>query len=86
MPQHIRLASNIVDCLGQIIRQCWIGMIRIVRAVAMIAHVHRNHAATINIEDPSIDYAEAFVDLRPAALPEARDRADGLLRFLLGDG
>ncbi len=47
--------------------------------------LHRDHAATINVEDPSINYAEVFADLRPNELAEARDKADSLIRFLLRD-
>ena len=46
---------------------------------------HRDHAATINVEDPAVEYAEVFADLRPADLPKARDLADSLIRFLLRD-
>ncbi len=35
---------------------------------------------TVNIEDPSIQYAEVFADLRPAELPQVRDLAHGLIR------
>lgn len=47
--------------------------------------LHRDHAATINVEDPTVNYAECFVDLRPAELPRACALADELIRFLLRD-
>ncbi|MFO1052938.1 MAG: PIG-L family deacetylase [Planctomycetota bacterium] len=42
--------------------------------------LHRDHSMTVNIEDPSIQYAEVFADLRPAELPQVRDLAHGLIR------
>ena len=45
--------------------------------------LHRDHATTVNIEDPSIQHAEIFVDLRPAELREVRDLATRLYRRLM---
>ena len=47
--------------------------------------LHRDHAATVNVEDRAVQYAELFADLRPADLQRARDLAEPLYRFLLGD-
>lgn len=48
--------------------------------------LHRDHAATVNVEDKQVQYAELFADLRPADLQKAKDLADPLFRFLLRDG
>lgn len=45
----------------------------------------RDHAATVNVEDPAIQHAELFCDLSPAELPEVRDLAERLYRRLLRD-
>ncbi|MDA0932583.1 MAG: PIG-L family deacetylase [Planctomycetota bacterium] len=45
--------------------------------------LHRDHATTVNIEDPAIQHAEIFVDLRPAELREVRDLATRLYRRLM---
>ncbi len=47
--------------------------------------LHRDHAATVNVEDPAVQHAELFVDLRPAELTLVRERADSLFRYLLRD-
>ena len=46
---------------------------------------HRDHAATVNVEDPAVQYAELFADLRPVELQRAADLASPLYRFLLRD-
>ncbi|MCA8955361.1 MAG: PIG-L family deacetylase [Planctomycetes bacterium] len=46
---------------------------------------HRDHAATVNVEDPSIQYAELFADLRPAELEAVQALTDPLFRHLLRD-
>ena len=43
--------------------------------------IHRDHAATVNVEMPDVQYAEAFVDLSPAQLPEFTQRLNALLDF-----
>lgn len=48
--------------------------------------LHRDHAATVNVEDASVQHAELFADLRPADLPRAEQLADPLYRYLLGEG
>jgi LmbE family N-acetylglucosaminyl deacetylase len=45
--------------------------------------LHRDHATTVNVEDPSIQHAEIFADLRPAELREVRDLATRLFRRLM---
>lgn len=47
--------------------------------------LHRDHAATVNVEDKQVQYAELFADLRPADLQQAKELADPLFRFLLRD-
>jgi len=47
--------------------------------------LHRDHAATVNVEDPAVQYAELFADLRPVDLQPAKELADRLYRFLLRD-
>lgn len=47
--------------------------------------LHRDHAATVNVEDRKVQYAELFADLRPADLQRAKDLAEPLYHFLLGD-
>ena len=47
--------------------------------------LHRDHAATVNVEDSAVQYAELFADLRPEELAEVRDLAVPLYRRLLGD-
>lgn len=47
--------------------------------------LHRDHAATVNIEDASIQYAELFADLRPHQLASTLAMAEPLYRFLLRD-
>jgi len=41
--------------------------------------LHRDHSMTVNVEDPAIQYAEVFADLRPGDLLTARDRAQAAL-------
>jgi LmbE family N-acetylglucosaminyl deacetylase len=48
--------------------------------------LHRDHAATVNVEDRGVQYAELFADLRPAELDEFRALAEPLYRRLLRDG
>ena len=48
--------------------------------------LHRDHAATVNVEDPAIQYAELFADLRPAELQNVLEMAEHLYRHLLRDG
>ena len=47
--------------------------------------LHRDHAMTVNVEDPAVQYAEVFADLRPEELPIVRDKAHALFRHLLRD-
>lgn len=47
--------------------------------------LHRDHAATVNVEDRSVQYAELFADLTPDRLLRARELAEPLYRYLLGD-
>ena len=47
---------------------------------------HRDHAATVNIEDQSIQYAELFADLRPEELEETLGMVELLYKRLLRDG
>ena len=47
--------------------------------------LHKDHAATVNVEDGKVQHAEMFADLRPAELPRARELAENLYRFLLRD-
>ena len=46
--------------------------------------LHRDHAMTVNIEDPTVAYAEVFADLRPDALPVVRARAAALFVVMSG--
>jgi LmbE family N-acetylglucosaminyl deacetylase len=46
---------------------------------------HRDHSATVNIEDNAVQYAEVFVDLRPRDLAQARDLVEAAHRFLAKD-
>ncbi len=48
--------------------------------------LQRDHAATVNIEDPRVQRVEVFADLRPAQLAAVRDRAEELYRLLLRPG
>jgi len=48
--------------------------------------LHRDHAMTVNVEDPAIRHAEVFADLRPGRLARVRGLAVALLRFLLAGG
>ncbi len=45
--------------------------------------LHRDHATTVNVEDPAIQHAEVFADLRPDELREVRDLATRLYRRLM---
>jgi LmbE family N-acetylglucosaminyl deacetylase len=45
----------------------------------------RDHAATVNVEDPSVQHAELFCDLRPAELAATRERVEPVYRALLKD-
>lgn len=44
----------------------------------------RDHAATVNIEDPRVRSAEVFADLRPAQLASARELTQALTALWLG--
>ncbi len=46
---------------------------------------HRDHAATVNVEDCAVQYAELFADLRPSELVSVRAMAEPLYRRLLRD-
>ncbi|MBI5852149.1 MAG: PIG-L family deacetylase [Planctomycetes bacterium] len=41
--------------------------------------LHRDHSMTVNVEDPAIQYAEVFADLRPGDLTAACARAQAAL-------
>ncbi|MBK8974697.1 MAG: PIG-L family deacetylase [Planctomycetes bacterium] len=45
----------------------------------------RDHAATVNVEDPAVQHAELFADLRPAELADVRELAERLFCRLLRD-
>lgn len=47
--------------------------------------LHRDHAATVNIEDPAIQHAELFADLPPGDLLAVEAMAEPLYRRLLND-
>lgn len=47
--------------------------------------LHRDHAATVNVEDPSIQYGELFADLRPADLAPMLASLEPIYRRLVGD-
>jgi hypothetical protein len=47
--------------------------------------LHRDHSATVNVENPAIQYAEVFADLAPHELVSVRDQAEALYRRLLRD-
>ena len=47
--------------------------------------LHRDHAATVNVEDPAIQHAELFADLRPDELAPTLAMAEPLYRHLLRD-
>jgi LmbE family N-acetylglucosaminyl deacetylase len=47
--------------------------------------LHRDHAATVNIEDQAIQHAELFADLRPKELAKVLQMAEPLYRYLLRD-
>lgn len=47
--------------------------------------LHRDHAATVNVEDPAVQHAELFALLAPDRLAAVRERAERLYRDLLGD-
>ena len=46
---------------------------------------HRDHAATVNVEDQNVQYAELFADLRPDEMLEMCELADKFFRRLLRD-
>ena len=48
--------------------------------------LHRDHSMTVNIEDPSVQHAEVFADLRPDELGAVRDLAHALITKLMRDG
>ncbi len=45
----------------------------------------RDHAATVNVEDPAVQHAELFCDLRPQDLAATRARVEPTYRSLLKD-
>jgi LmbE family N-acetylglucosaminyl deacetylase len=45
--------------------------------------LHRDHSTTVNVEDPAIQYAEIFADLRPAELGPVRELATRLYETIL---
>ncbi len=47
--------------------------------------LHRDNAASVNIEDQSIQHCEVFADLRPAELAQVLGMAEPLYRYLLKD-
>jgi LmbE family N-acetylglucosaminyl deacetylase len=47
--------------------------------------LHRDHAATVNVEDAAVQYAELFADLRPKELESCLERVEPAYRFLLKD-
>ena len=47
--------------------------------------LHRDHAATVNVEDPAVQYAELFSDLRPGELKHCLEQVEPAYRYLLGD-
>ncbi|MHC4899800.1 MAG: PIG-L deacetylase family protein, partial [Planctomycetota bacterium] len=47
--------------------------------------LHRDHAATVNVEDPAVQYAELFSDLRPDALATCLQKLEPAYRYLLKD-
>ncbi len=47
--------------------------------------LHRDHAATVNVEDPAVQYAELFSDLRPDQLRDCLDKVEPAYRYLLKD-
>lgn len=47
--------------------------------------LHRDHAATVNVEDATIQYAELFADLRPDQLQPCLDKMEPAYRFMLKD-
>jgi LmbE family N-acetylglucosaminyl deacetylase len=47
--------------------------------------LHRDHAATVNVEDATVQYAELFADLCPAELASTLQLAEQLYRRLLRD-
>ncbi|MEZ5964835.1 MAG: PIG-L family deacetylase [Planctomycetota bacterium] len=46
----------------------------------------RDHAATVNVEHPSVQHAELFCDLRPSELQAVADLVEPVYRRLLRDG
>ncbi len=47
--------------------------------------LHRDHAATVNVEDASVQHAELFADLRPRDLRRCLEKVEPAYRFLLKD-
>lgn len=45
----------------------------------------RDHAATVNVEDPTVQHAELFCDVRPHELPGLADSVEAVFRRLLRD-
>jgi LmbE family N-acetylglucosaminyl deacetylase len=46
----------------------------------------RDHAATVNVEHPSVQHAELFCDLQPSELAATCDAVEAVFRRLLQDG
>lgn len=46
--------------------------------------LHRDHAATVNVEDKAVTHAEIFADVRPQDLVVAHGVADALAAFMAG--
>lgn len=45
----------------------------------------RDHAATVNVEHPSVQHAELFCDLKPSELTATAERVEATYRWLLRD-
>lgn len=45
----------------------------------------RDHAATVNVEDPAVQHAELFCDLRPSELAATAEAVEAVYRRLLRD-
>ncbi|MEM7203376.1 MAG: PIG-L family deacetylase [Planctomycetota bacterium] len=46
--------------------------------------LHRDHAATVNVEDPAVQHAEVFADLVPGRLPAVREATESVWTALYG--
>ena len=47
--------------------------------------LHRDHAATVNVEDAAVQYAELFVDCAPHDLARLQSLCDPYYRYVLGE-